>query len=175
MDWEEAMEEAREELGYYADQYVEDWDGLVDTAREIYEYYKQEEYDEFCEDAHFQHKEYLSSDRWKKLRYEILKRDNFTCQDCGNRARDVHHLDYGYLGTSEEAKFCISLCRECHKKRHNISSPSNQTQGATPSFNKGLTAMQQVASPKCPSDTSLNPNIMFNNFLPPQKMETTEK
>jgi len=77
--------------------------------------------------AHFQHKEYLSSDRWKKLRYEILKRDNFTCQDCGNRARDVRHLDYGYLGTSEEAKFCISLCRECHKKRHNISSPSFQT------------------------------------------------
>jgi len=65
MDWEEAMEEARDELGYYADQYVEDWDGLVETAREIYEYYKQEEYEEFCEDAHFQHKEYLSSDRWK--------------------------------------------------------------------------------------------------------------
>jgi len=127
MDWEEAMEEARDELGYYADEYVEDWDGLVETAREIYNYYKQEEYEEFCEDAHFQHKEYLSSDRWKKLRYEILKRDNFTCQDCGNRARDVHHLDYDYLGTSEEAKFCISLCRECHKKRHNISSPSFQT------------------------------------------------
>jgi len=52
----------------------------------------------------------------EKLRYEILKRDSFTCQDCGNRARDVHHLDYDYLGTSEEAKFCISLCRECHQK-----------------------------------------------------------
>jgi hypothetical protein len=34
-----------------------------------------------------------------------------------------------------------------------------ETQGATPSFNKDLTATQQVASPKCPSDTSLNPDI----------------
>jgi len=162
MDWEEAMEEARDELGYYADEYVEDWDGLVETAREIYEYYKQEEYEEFCEDAHFQHKEYLSSDRWKKLRYEILKRDNFTCQDCGNRARDVHHLDYGYLGTSEEAKFCISLCRECHKKRHNISSPSNQTQGATPSLNMG-DKVTATPSPKSPTATSPNPNIKRNS------------
>jgi len=29
-------------------------------------------------------------------------------------------------------------------------------------FNKDLTATQQVASPKCPSDTSLNPDIMLN-------------
>ena len=32
------------------------------------------------------------------------------------------------------------------------------TQGATLSFNKDLTATQQVASSKCPSDTSLNPD-----------------
>jgi len=30
-------------------------------------------------------------------------------------------------------------------------------------FNKDLTATQQVASPKCPSDTSLNPNIIKLN------------
>ena len=42
------------------------------------------------------------------------------------------------------------------------------------SINKDLTATQQVASPKCPSDTSLNPNIMcpfadgsqINKFTP---------
>ena len=38
----------------------------------------------------------------------------------------------------------------------------SNTQGATPSFNKDLTATQQVASPKCPSDTSLNPDIKSN-------------
>ena len=36
------------------------------------------------------------------------------------------------------------------------------TQGATPSFNKDLTATQQVASPKSASQTSLNPNIIYN-------------
>ena len=121
MDWDEAMGEAREELGYFPDGYVKDWDGLVETAREIYDYNKQEEYDEFCEDAHYKHKNYLNSDKWKELRSEILKRDNFICQDCGDKAKDVHHLDYNYLGTLEEAKFCISLCRNCHRKRHNIS------------------------------------------------------
>ena len=38
------------------------------------------------------------------------------------------------------------------------------TQGATPSFNMGLTA-SAMPSPKCPSDTSPSPNIMSNlNF-----------
>jgi N6-adenosine-specific RNA methylase IME4 len=41
----------------------------------------------------------------------------------------------------------------------------SKTQGATPSFNKDLTATQQVATPKCPSDTSLNPDIKRNRFL----------
>jgi len=35
----------------------------------------------------------------------------------------------------------------------------SKTQGATPSFNKDLTATQQVASPKSASQTSLNPDI----------------
>ena len=39
-----------------------------------------------------------------------------------------------------------------------------QTQGATPSFNKDLTATQQVASPKSAKQTSLNPDIKRNNI-----------
>jgi len=47
MDWEEAMEEAREELGYSSNEYVKDWNGLVETAKYILDYNKQEEYDKF--------------------------------------------------------------------------------------------------------------------------------
>jgi len=44
--------------------------------------------------------------------------------------------------------------------------PQNNTQASPTekSLNKDLTATQQVASPKCPSDTSLNPNIKSNFF-----------
>jgi len=127
MDWEEAMEEAREELGYYPNEYVEDWDELIENARDVYEYYKQEEYEGFCEDAYYKHQEYLKSDRWKKLRLKVLERDKFVCKDCSKKASlnyyiilDVHHTNYDYIETKEEINYCISLCRECHKKRHNI-------------------------------------------------------
>ena len=40
----------------------------------------------------------------------------------------------------------------------------SKTQGATPSFNKDLTATQQVASPKSATPTSLNNNIKRNKF-----------
>jgi hypothetical protein len=150
MIWEEAMEEAREELGYYPDEYINDWEELVETAREIYDYNKQKEYEEFCINAHIQYKQYLNSNRWKKLRFQILNRDNFICQDCGNKAIDVHHLDYDYLGTSKESKFCISLCRECHKRRHNIKS-SNHIQLIEPMFNIHIQSINRKKNicPEC--------------------------
>lgn len=120
MDWEEAMSEARRELGYCEDEYIEDFQGLVDEAKDILEYNREEEYQNFCVDSYNKHQEYLKSDRWKKLRLEVLSRDNFMCQDCKEKARDVHHMDYNYLGTIKEIYFCISLCRNCHKNRHNI-------------------------------------------------------
>jgi hypothetical protein len=45
-----------------------------------------------------------------------------------------------------------------------LASPTFPTEKA---FNKDLTATQQVATPKCPSDTSLNPNIIWlrPNFI----------
>ena len=33
-------------------------------------------------------------------------------------ANQVHHEDYAYLHTSEEAEHCISLCGSCHRLRH---------------------------------------------------------
>ena len=33
VDWDDAMEEARKELGYQEGEYIDDWDGLMDTAK----------------------------------------------------------------------------------------------------------------------------------------------
>jgi hypothetical protein len=120
MNWKEAVEEAREELGYYPNQYVDDWYRLMDKAREIFEYATEEEYIEFCDDAYYNHQIYLKSDSWKLLRKKILQRDFFKCCDCEEQATEVHHIEYDYLGTDKEESYCVSLCNICHKKRHDI-------------------------------------------------------
>jgi len=37
---------------------------------------------------------YLKSDAWRRKRYVVLKRDNWKCVYCGNRATQVHHKRY---------------------------------------------------------------------------------
>ena len=64
----------------------------------------------------------------------ILYRDNFTCQDCGefhalqneygvylpvsDGQLDIHHILPVSQGGGDEPSNLITLCRECHKKRH---------------------------------------------------------
>jgi len=62
---------------------------------------------------------------WNAIRKRVLKRDNWTCSQCGhiskeNYEMEVHHVkkvkDYPEL--EFEASNCITLCYKCHKKRH---------------------------------------------------------
>lgn len=66
-----------------------------------------------------EYREYIQSDRWDKKRRKRLKKDNYTCVDCGERDRplDVHHLSYDRLG-NERMDDLVSLCRKCHNERH---------------------------------------------------------
>lgn len=68
---------------------------------------------------------------WKRIRKQIRKRDNNTCQHCGitkdelNRELDVHHvIPYRKFKNSEEANSLenlIALCPSCHhKEEHKI-------------------------------------------------------
>lgn len=68
---------------------------------------------------------YLKSDEWRRKRYLVLKRDNWTCVYCGGRATQVHHKKYlkRKLG-KEPIKWLVSICRPCHDKQH---SPSFRT------------------------------------------------
>ena len=63
--------------------------------------------------------EYLKSEAWKRKRYVVLKRDNWTCQECGVPATQVHHKKYAkYKIGKEPIKWLVSLCADCHKKEH---------------------------------------------------------
>lgn len=53
---------------------------------------------------------YLQSDAWKRKRYVVLKRDNWKCVYCGERATQVHHKRYAkYQLGKEPIKWLVSV------------------------------------------------------------------
>lgn len=71
--------------------------------------------------------EKLSDLKWKERRKQILKRDHYQCQWCGNKDNlQIHHK---YYSKYPDGKKCepwdypdeafITLCDEYHKKAHN--------------------------------------------------------
>jgi len=67
-------------------------------------------------------KEYLKQlrdPRWQKKRLEILNRDNFTCQHClcKDKELQVHHRYYekDKLAWEYDDNCFITLCKDCHK------------------------------------------------------------
>ena len=68
-----------------------------------------------------EYKEYLNSDHWKSIRLKALDRAGHKCQLCSSKeCLNVHHNTYINRG-HEDLKDLVVLCRECHKKFHNIS------------------------------------------------------
>ena len=72
--------------------------------------------------AEFQ--EQIKSPKWQKRRLEIMQRDDFTCQICGDKETTlhVHHLHYvpnrDYWDYEDWE--LITLCEDCHKNEHDI-------------------------------------------------------
>jgi 5-methylcytosine-specific restriction endonuclease McrA len=120
VDWNDAMDEAKQELGYSNGEYIKDWDELIELAHFIQDYENELERDELSLEYKIRHQNYLKSERWIKLRLKILFRDGWKCVDCKKDATEVHHLTYDSLYSDSEEEDCISLCNQCHKKRHNI-------------------------------------------------------
>lgn len=67
------------------------------------------------------YKTFLKSSYWKEVRLTVLKRDNNTCV-CGNtKYLQVRHKTYkNHFKEHENLQDLITLCRDCHKKEHDI-------------------------------------------------------
>ena len=62
--------------------------------------------------------EKLLDPRWQKKRLEILNRDNFQCQECGEQTKTlhVHHCIYrrDFEPWEYPEKSLVTLCCDCH-------------------------------------------------------------
>ena len=67
-------------------------------------------------------RKYIEEDKkWRVFRLNVLKRDNYTCRDCDSKnVLQVHHIERRSIspGLMYELSNCVTLCRRCHKKRH---------------------------------------------------------
>lgn len=67
--------------------------------------------------------ELLQNGKWLRKRDRILKRDNYTCQDCGKTSSlHVHHIFYkkNTLPWNYPDRWLITLCSECHEVWHDL-------------------------------------------------------
>lgn len=62
--------------------------------------------------------EKLKDPRWQKKRLEILKRDNWTCQNCQSTTKTlhVHHLKYNGNPWEANNNDLQTLCEDCHEQ-----------------------------------------------------------
>jgi 5-methylcytosine-specific restriction endonuclease McrA len=62
------------------------------------------------------YRDYLQSDVWKRIRRQVLERDQYKCFCCGRPATEVHHQKYSkqeLMGTKLDK--LVSICRGCHQ------------------------------------------------------------
>lgn len=66
--------------------------------------------------------ELLKDPRWQRRKTQILTRDNFTCQLCGDKSTTlhVHHKYYqdGHLPWEYKDDVLVTLCEKCHSLIH---------------------------------------------------------
>ncbi|MFP4017948.1 MAG: HNH endonuclease [Bacteroidales bacterium] len=62
--------------------------------------------------------EKLKDPKWQKKRLEILERDNWTCQVCGNTKKTlhVHHFKYNSNPWNTPELFLTTVCEDCHRE-----------------------------------------------------------
>lgn len=59
------------------------------------------------------------SPQWQGLKLKVLERDHYICKDCGSPINvQVHHTRYPELWGEETIDDLITLCDECHAKKH---------------------------------------------------------
>jgi len=67
---------------------------------------------------------FYNSAIWKQQRLHALRRDQYSCVDCGGRAEEVHHrIELTVTNITDPSVSLaldnlVSLCYDCHQKRH---------------------------------------------------------
>jgi 5-methylcytosine-specific restriction endonuclease McrA len=66
----------------------------------------------------------LKDPRWQKKRLEILQRDKWSCQQCGDEETELHvhhrYYEYNLDPWNYPDADMFSLCYLCHSKNHNL-------------------------------------------------------
>lgn len=72
-----------------------------------------------------EYREYLKSDKWKRIARQRMEIDGYQCCMCGSRGTsnntlEVHHLSYRFIGQEQERVYqdLLTLCHCCHKSIH---------------------------------------------------------
>jgi len=75
----------------------------------------------------------LQSTEWKRLRLEILQRDQHTCYMCGDVGTEIDHIFPRSKGGSDEPENLAAACRRCNNaKSGKVAKPVFLTPSATP-------------------------------------------
>ena len=64
--------------------------------------------------------EYGQTAHWRALRRRALRAAHYRCQDCGQKASQVHHLTYpgNLCWDKDDIQHLVALCGPCHAARH---------------------------------------------------------
>jgi hypothetical protein len=65
-----------------------------------------------------------STYRWRKIRETILRRDQHTCQYCGQEANTVDHVLPIALGGTDEPNNLVAACARCNYSKGKRESPT---------------------------------------------------
>ncbi len=58
-----------------------------------------------------------STRRWRKLRKEILERDEYKCMYCGDRANQVDHVTPIESGGDDQPSNLVAACQACNLRK----------------------------------------------------------
>lgn len=101
-----------------------------------------------------------------KKRFEVLKRDNFTCQYCGRKPPEVSlcvdHITPVSLGGSDDDGNLITACERCNsgKGNININAPAPENRDRTVHVRLTLSLYEELKNYAQSLDSSIN-EIVF--------------
>jgi predicted CXXCH cytochrome family protein len=72
------------------------------------------------------YEEYLKSIEWKRLRKKAYMRAKGKCEFCGEKAIEVHHVQYPKNGDKDSLDNLVAVCKKHHDLCHGIRKSKNK-------------------------------------------------